>query len=151
MTARFPAMIAAMRNSIKTGMHSCSVPVNTLCIRVLELLRTQGFIQGFSYLYTQRNPRHTFYHGFPRVTIVFKYTDHNTPILKDINSYKNTRSNYLRLNPKHGNRRIFSDHHMYILSNTDGLRLTFSPNLKESKNGSFTKTVSGKLLAQLRI
>ena len=90
-------MIAIMRTCIKTGLKSCSVPVNSLCIVVLELLRSQGFIQGFSYQYARSNLRHGPYHGYPKVKIVFKYTDSNTPVLKDIQSFKNTRSNFYTL------------------------------------------------------
>jgi ribosomal protein S8 len=151
MTARFPSMIATMRNSIKTGMHSCSVPVNSLCIRVLELLRNHGFIQGYSYLYTRRQLRQGFNHGYPRVTIVFKYTDHNSPVLKDIQSFKNTRSNYYYLNPKHRNKFVMSDHSIYILSNPQGLKLTFSSTLQESQGNSSSKDLTGKIIAQLTI
>jgi ribosomal protein S8 len=151
MTARFPAMIATMRNSIKTGAHSCSVPVNTLCLRVLELLRSHGFIQGYSHLYTRRQLRQGFNHGYPRVTIVFKYTDHNSPILKDIQSFKRTHSNFLTLNPKHQSKLFMSDHLAYILSSPQGLKMTFSSSLKESQGNSSVNHLKGILIAQLTL
>jgi ribosomal protein S8 len=146
MTARFPAMIGIMRNCIRAGVHSCSVPANSLCFRVLTLLRENGLISGFSHCYTRRRLRQNFYHGYPRVTITFKFFEHGASLLKDIRPYKNTRSNHY-----HVRRRIRSSANLsaslqYILSNSSGLVITslesFTPN-------QFPR--HGKILAEIRV
>lgn len=151
MVARFPAMIAVLRNCIKTGTNSCTVPVNLLCIRVLELLRTHGLIQGYAFIYTHRKPRKAFFSGSPRVMITLKFTDNQSPILKDIQSFKNTISNFKFSRHLKGNNPLINEHVMYIISNPNGLQFTLPSNLKESKNASKAGRTSGKLIAQLII
>ena len=151
MVARFPAMIAVLRNCIKTGTHSCTVPVNLLCVRVLELLRTHGLIQGYAFIYAHRKTRKAPFSGSPRVMITLKFTDHHSPVLKDIRSFKNTVSNFKFSRHLKGSNPLINEHMMYIISNTNGLQFTMPSSLKESKNSSTAGRTSGKLIAQLII
>jgi ribosomal protein S8 len=115
MTARFPSMIGIMRSSLKTGVHSCTTPANKLCVKILTLLREHGFIYGFSYV--SHKSGHT-----PRIIINFKYTDNNTPVLRNLRSFKNTQSNFINIQT--ANYRILSQNKLYILTTPRGLIMT---------------------------
>jgi len=144
MTARFPAMIGIIRNSIKTGEAWCTIPCNKSCIRVLKLLRDSGFIFGYSFV-TERIKS-----AYPRVKISFKYTDNNTPVLKDISIFKNTRSNFFILR---GNKQyqILSHNKLYVLTRPEGLLLTSFGDLYSKSITRFSNRLSGRLLVELLV
>jgi ribosomal protein S8 len=151
MTARFPSMIGIMRNAIKTGVQSCSVPANALCFRILNLLRENGLIFGFSHHYTRRRLRHGFYHGYPRVTITFKYADSNSPVIKDLKVFKNTRSNFYLFKSANKNFQVLAHHNLYVLSNSNGLILTSLADLYSQTLSSNKKPLNGKILLELSL
>jgi len=144
MTARFPSMIGIMRNSIKTGSTFCTVPVNSLCIRVLTILRDNGFIFGYSFI------SHQLKSAYPRVRISFKYTDNNSSILRDLSIFKNTKSNFLFM---HGNKQyqILSHNKLYLLTRPEGLLLTSFGSLYSKLINTNRRSSGGKLLLELLI
>jgi ribosomal protein S8 len=145
-TARFSSMISIMNATVKTGSQFCEVPANKLSINTLRLLRNQGFIWGFNYV----SPKKRESRLYPRVKIFFKYIDNNTPVLKAINIFKRTRSNFqiIRRNKLY---QILAKNKLYLLSTTKGLTITSLDNLY-TENLKSTKTpFAGKLLAELFI
>jgi|SRR6201996_1016463 len=150
MIARFPTMLATMRSAIKTGSQSCIIPVNSLCIRVLELFRSHGLIQGFSFVYVNRKKTTQVYPS-PRALIIFKYVDNNTSVLKDIKNSKNTRSNFVTLKHLKGNALRLNTHSLFIISNSTGIRLTSLQGLAENRQDSKIKNTNGKVLGEIRL
>nr|ADZ99060.1 ribosomal protein S8 [Physarum polycephalum] len=146
MTARFSAMISIMNATIKTGNSFCEIPANNLCINTLRLLRNQGYIWGFSYVSPQLRAKRL----YPRVKIFFKYIDSNTPVIKSINIFKRTRSNFriIRNNKLY---QILAQNKLYILSTTKGLIITSLDNLYNDLIKSQKNRLSGKLLAEIFI
>ena len=138
-------MLAIMRNSIKTRQNSCIIQGNQFCISVLSLLREQGLIYGFSFLNKPRKQKLGFWHGYPRIQIYFKFLDKNTFVLKDVKSFKNTRSNYYHLKNKINRP---DSHHILLLSNYKGLSLTSFFDFQNKRNYLNHGRFNGKLLAE---
>jgi len=139
-------MVSIMNVSVKTGNLFCEVPANTLCINTLRLLRSQGYIWGFSFV----SPRKREGRLYPRVRIFFKYIDHNTPVLKAIHIFKKTRSNFhiIRKNKLY---QILAQNKLYLLTTPRGLSITSLDNLYNDQLKSATNRISGKILAELFI
>jgi ribosomal protein S8 len=145
--ARFPSMIGIMRACLKTGTKFCDVPVNSLCLDVLRILRQHGYIQGFHYT----SPRKLHARLFPRVKIFFKYADHKSPTVKHIKAFKNARSNW---RPVTTNKHIpffGTSSKMYLISTTTGLCLTSHHNIYTHKLISRNFSLRGKMLLELII
>lgn len=151
MSARFPAMIGIIKNSIKTGVKTCSVPANSLCICFLGLLREHGLIEGYMNQYTTFRVRQGFYRGYPRVTILFKYIDSKSTVLRDIKCFKNTNSNFI-LASKHLNTRFhLNNHKLYLLSNRNGLQLLSYVGVIQAKTHSYKLLLHSRLLAEITV
>lgn len=146
MTARFPNMIGIMRTCIKTGVRSCEVPANKLCINVLRLLRDQGYIYGFSFV----SPQKKFARLYPRVKIQFKFSDASTPVIRDLTIFKNTVSNFktMRITNQY---QILSQHKLFLLSTEKGLILTSFTEVLRKQGQTFHLAFTGKLLLELCI
>jgi ribosomal protein S8 len=136
-------MIGIMRSTIKTGARSCVTPANSLCIKVLILLREHGFIYGFSHISFINK------HLYPRVLINFKYTDNNTPVLRDLKSFKNTHSNFTSIQA--GSIQILSQNKLYILTTPTGLQMTSLADLSANQLASTRKGFKGKLLLEISV
>jgi ribosomal protein S8 len=143
MVARFPSMIAIIRNTILTGAQSCVIPVNSLCVRVLRLLRNHGFIYGFSYV-SSRPKKCRLY---PLVRVTLKYADNNSPVLSNIGVFKNTRSNFIQIKANK-QYHILSHRNLFILTTPKGLIITSLHNLYSNYN---LKSLKGKLLVELSV
>jgi ribosomal protein S8 len=139
-------MISTVNASVKTGLQYCEVPANKLSINTLRLLRNQGFIWGFSFV----SPRKREARLYPRVKIFLKYVDINTPILKAIRVFKNTRSNFgiIRKNKLY---QILVQNKLYVLSTPAGLSVTSIDSFYNEKVKSQKISFSGKILAELFI
>jgi ribosomal protein S8 len=139
-------MIGVMNSSVKAGLQSCEVPANKITINTLRLLRNQGFIWGFNFV----SPRKRESRLYPRVRIHFKYIDINTPILKAIRVFKNTRSNFTIL--QHNKLfKILAQNKLYLLTTPKGLIVSSIEQLYNEKVKSQKTRYGGKLLAELFI
>lgn len=146
MTSRFSSMISIINASVKAGALSCEVPANKLSINTLRILRNQGYIWGFNFV----SPKRRYNRLYPRVRILLKYIDRNTPALKAIHIFKRTRSNFqiIRNNKLY---QILIQNKVYILSTTLGLSITSLDNLYNERIKSTKINVAGKILAELFI
>lgn len=151
MTARVPAMLGIIRSCIKTKAQDCTIPGNNLCFKILDVLKQSGIIYGYSHIYEPRKKTQKYWHGYPRVKIFFKYSDLETPTLKDIKSYKNTRSNFLLLSTKNKRQHILTYHKLYLISTVNGLILTSFADLFARQKGPTINFLSGKIIAELLI
>lgn len=151
MAARFPSMIGLMRATLKTGTQSCSLPVNSLCLRVLTILRENGFISGFSFDYIRKNNSHGQFHGYPRVRIFFKYSDINLPIITGIKAFRNNRSHFYKRSNLRKSIGWGSNHQHFILTSNKGLYMTsFLPQSAFDKSKK-ANTLLGKVLVEVNI
>jgi ribosomal protein S8 len=146
MTARFPNMIGIMRTSIKTGLKSCEVPANKLCINVLRLFRDRGYIFGFNTV----SPRKKNGRLYPRVKIHFKYSDSSAPVIKDLSVFKNTYSNFTPIRVKN-QYQILSQHKIFLLTTPKGLLLTSFTDLSSLNKSQKNFHFGGKLLLEIYI
>lgn len=146
MVARFPAMIGLINNGVKVGASFCECPANKLCINFLRLLRNHGYIWGFHYV----SPKKRLNRLYPRVKIMLKYIDNNTPIIKAIQPYKNTSSNFHLI---HTNNfyKILTNNKYYILTSTFGLSLTSLTEMYLNRIKSTNPHYAGKILAVIFI
>jgi len=146
MTARFPNMIGIMRTCIKTGLRSCEIPANKLCINVLRLLRDHGYIYGFNFV----SPKKKYARLYPRVKIHFKYSDSSSPVIKDLVIFKNTYSNFstMRANSHY---QILSQHKMFLLTTTKGLVLSSFAEISQQSTKKQPLRFTGKLLLELYV
>lgn len=143
-------MIGIIRHSLKARLQSCCIPANSLCINVLHILRENGFINGFTFNYTIASSGKGFYRGYPRVLINFKYSDSNSPIIKGLRTYKNTKSNIFSARRKYLVSQYLSDHHYLLLNTSAGLKLVSNNEyLARSRSGSRRK--NQKLLLQINL
>lgn len=145
-TNRFSSMLSIMNAHIKIGSQDCTVPVNKLCLNTLRLFRSYGYIWGFSFT----SPGTRTAHLFPRVKILFKYSDVNTPTLKTLRVFKITHSDFkiIRNNQLF---KILSQNKLYLLSTAKGLVITSVDNFYNAKVRSNKSYNSGKLLAEIYI
>jgi len=146
MTARFASMISIINATVKAGHVSCEVSTNKLGINTLRLLRNQGYLWGFSFT----SPKKRSARLYPRVCILFKYIDHNTPILKAIHVHKNTRSNF-KILPYNKLSQVLTRNKLYLLTSPQGLTITSLANLSLTKMRSQNFSNSGRILAELLI
>lgn len=136
-------MIAIIQGSIKRNSSTALVPINTLNLQILKLLRQQGIIFGFSLVY--KNDHYKLY-----AKIQFKYVDNNTPILRSIKAFPNTQSNFYYIkNSKHY--QTLSDNKLYILTTGTGIILTSFEHAFVNKISSNVPKLRGRLLAVLTI
>lgn len=143
-------MIGIIRHSLKARLQSCCVPANSLCINVLHILRENGFINGFTFNYSIPSTGKGFYNGYPRVFINFKYADSNSPIIKDLRTYKNTKSNIFSARRKYLVSQYLSDHHFLILNTSNGLKFV-SNNEYLARARSSIRRKNQKLLLRINI
>jgi len=135
-----------MQGSLKSNSNSCTVGINSFCIKVLKLLRQRGLIYGFSFVSSKySNPRLVM-----TVRIDFKYTDHNTPVLKGIKAFPNTHSNWTVIK-KTSYKRSLAYNKLYILTLNEGLIITSSQDTTYSPQYKENALSRGKLLAVLSI
>ena len=86
-------MVGIMRHSLQARLKACCVLANSLCINVLNILRQNGFIYSFTFDYRVPTRNTKLFKGYPRVIITFKYTDSSIPVIKELRTFKNTKSN----------------------------------------------------------
>lgn len=118
MVKRIAAMVSIMSNTIKTGKKSCDIPVNKFCIAILRLLRSHQLIHGFQYTSPGTKTRRL----YPRVKVLFKYNDVNTPALIFLKPIKNTASQF-ELNKKYGYMKQHHSTKMFLVTTPRGLNL----------------------------
>jgi ribosomal protein S8 len=146
MGVRLSNMIGILNSTIRSRYITCEVPTNNLGIKILRLLREQGYIYGFSYVSDNTKTKRL----YPRVKVYFKYIDIKTPMIKSISAFKNAKSNFKTIqNAKYY--QTISHNKLYILSTNKGLVLTSMAELYKNKLSSPKNILNGKLLVELLV
>jgi ribosomal protein S8 len=116
-----------MKASSKQGLQCFTSPGNTLSIKILSLLRSHGYIEGFRHV-TKKHKKNC-YTGFPMITVWLKYKDKNIPIMKDIRIFKNTNSHFNQT--KNTSMSFSSSNTMYVISRYKGYEICLASLAKQ--------------------
>jgi ribosomal protein S8 len=90
MSARFPALMAVIRDTLNSSKLICGGPSNKFSRAVLAKLRSMNYIAGFSF----DSERNNIYRGFPRVVIFLKYNEHMGHLIQIPRLFPRTNSNF---------------------------------------------------------
>jgi len=146
MTNRLAAFISNFKNHNKMGSIYFDAPITNICLAILNILRTHGLIQGFSFFPTKKKRERL----FPRVRVYLKYSYDHHPCIGDLRIFKNTTSNYTSIN-RYKQSHFLSQRKLYVLSTPQGISLTSLDFRLQKAKGSNNPKLGGKVLVELCI
>ena len=121
-----------------------SAPGNKKIESVLTIMRERGLISGFV-LDFSRSVRLGYWHGYPKYKVFLKYSYWGYPVIKKMDLYKSTKTNFtsLRISKKNYFSRL-ENNNFYIVNSLSGIRVI--------NNNEFMKTpMEVKLLAKIKV
>lgn len=121
--SRFASMIAIMNLTTQTYKTDCSVSGNKLCTQVLSLLRQKGLIAGYCLDFQRPDATNSFFDGYPRYKIFFKYHVSRVPVIKHLRLCTNRA--YIQTNKTSPSRlaNYLTNYDLIVISTNKGLQL----------------------------
>lgn len=142
---RFPAGIGIINASLKTHKSYCEFPSNKLLANTLRLFRNAGYIWGFCFM----TPQKRYAKLYPRIRVFLKYIYLTKSLIRQIHTFKRTRSNYKIFKSKNL-KRYFLQHKLYVITTSAGLNMTSIENVYHTYNKQLIPKFGGKYLAEIQ-
>lgn len=141
---RFPAAMGIINASLKTHKSYCEFPSNKLLANALRIFRNTGYIWGFCFM----TPQKRYAKLYPRIRVFLKYINLTKSLIRNIRTFKRTRSNYKIFKSKSVKRDLLQ-HKLYMITTSAGLTMTTLANLYQAYNKQLIPKFGGKYLAEI--